>query len=364
MKLIVTIPAYNEEENISAVIREIPRFINGLDRVEVLVYDDGSTDHTVEKATAAGADYVLSHYTNKGLAVTFKKALWAALERGADLIVNTDGDNHYDQSRIPELVQPLINGRADMTIGSRQVTELKHMPFWNKHLNRVGSYILTRWIGLPKLDVSTGFRGYSRDAALRLGVYSLHTYVHTTLLSAQDLHLNIVEVPIKARQVTRKSRLIKSIPDHLLKASINIVRNVVLFRPLRFFGVMAVILFVIGAGAITRFLYFYFIDDGRGHVQSLVLAGVLVILSFNSLMLGLLGSSIGWSRKINEEILYFLKKRELESLSLKGNKFAPKPAAAPAQKEGSSTDGNTKKIYSEHDVKIIKERLRTLGYLD
>lgn len=313
MKLIVTIPAYNEEENIKDVIVEIPRSIPGIEKVEVLVFDDGSTDRTREIAKAAGADYVIGHTANKGLAITFKQALWEALKRGADIIVNTDGDNHYDQSRIPDLIDPILNNNADIVIGSRKVSELDHMPFWNKHLNRIGSYIFTRWIGMPKVDVSTGYRAYSRNAALRLGVYSLHTYVHTTLLSAQDQHLSLVEVPIKARPVSRKSRLISSIPNHLWKASINIVRNIVLFRPLRFFGLTAVALFVIGVAPIMRWFYFFLIGEGKGHMQSIILGGVLIILSFNSLMLGLLGSSIGWSRKTTEEALYYLRKKELES---------------------------------------------------
>lgn len=312
MKLIVTIPAYNEEENIGEVIREIPRMMKGVDCVEVLVMDDGSTDRTCQVAREAGADYVISQSKNQGLAITFKRALWQALKHGADVIVNTDGDNHYDQSRIEELIAPILNGGADVTVGSRKVAELEQMPFLNKHLNRIGSYAMTKFVGMPKLDVSSGFRAYSREAALALGVYSLHTYVHTTLLSAHDLHLNVVEVPIKARPVRRKSRLIKNIPSHLWKASINIVRNIVLFRPLRFFGLAAAVLFAIGFAGVIRFLYFYFVDGGQGHIQSLILAGVLIMLSFNSLMLGLLGSSIGWSRKISEEILYFIKKRDLE----------------------------------------------------
>jgi glycosyltransferase involved in cell wall biosynthesis len=312
MKLIVTIPAYNEEENIGEVIREIPRMMQGISKVEVLVMDDGSTDRTCEVARAAGADYVISQPKNQGLAITFKRALWQALKHGADVIVNTDADNHYDQSRIEELVAPILNGAADLTVGSRQVAELDQMPFLNKHLNRIGSYVMTRFVGMPKLDVSSGFRGYSREAALALGVYSLHTYVHTTLLSAHDLHLSVVEVPIKARPVQRKSRLIKNIPSHLWKASVNIVRNIVLFRPLRFFGLASAVLFAIGFAGVVRFLYFYIVEGGQGHVQSLVLAGVLILLGFNSLMLGLLGSSMGWSRKISEEILYFIKKRDLE----------------------------------------------------
>lgn len=318
MKLIVTIPCYNEEENLADVIREVPRQIEGFDSVEVLILDDGSTDRTVEIAREAGADHIISHAGNKGLAQTFKDALWEALVRGADVIVNTDGDNHYNQSRLGELADPIRRGEADITIGSRKVDELEHMPFLNKHLNRIGSFVMTTWVGMPKYDVSTGFRGYSKEAALKLGVYSMHTYVHTTLMSAQDWNMTVIEVPIKARQVTRASRLIKSIPSHLWKASVNIVRNIVLFRPLRFFGLTGAVLFAGGAAIMLRFLWFYIQGNGNGHIQSLILAAVLVILSFSSLMLGLLGSSIGWSRKITEEALYYAKKRELDT-HLHGN---------------------------------------------
>lgn len=359
MKVIVTIPVFNEEENIADVIREIPRTLAGCSAVEILIYDDGSGDRTVERAREAGADYILHHAKNKGLAVTFKDALWAALERGADIIVNTDGDNHYNQSRIYDLVAPLLAGEADVTIGSRKVEELSDMPFWNRHLNRLGSFLLTRWVGIPPVDVSTGFRGYTRDAALRLAVYSRHTYVHTTLLSAYDLHLTLREIPIKARAVTRSSRLIKNIPDHLWKASVNIVRNVVLFRPLRFFGVLSFLLLLIGVVPILRWLYFFMVSDGRGHVQSLILAGVMIILSFNSLMLGLLGSSIGWSRKVAEEALYFVKKQQLDGI------VASLPPPAPQSNVAKmSAQPSEKHVYSTHDVAAIKERLKHLGYLE
>lgn len=311
MKLIVTIPAYNEEETIADVIAEIPRSIPGIDTVEVLVLDDGSTDATVQVAREAGADHVILNSKNKGLAITFKRLLWEALKRGADIIVNTDADNHYDQSRIADLVHPILNDGADLTIGSRKVAELDHMPFLNKYLNQIGSTVMTKWMGMPRYDVSTGFRGYSKEAALRIGVYSLHTYVHTTLMSAQDLSLHIVEVPIKARQVTRASRLIKSIPDHLWKASVNILRNVVIFRPMRFFGWAAIGLFILGMIPIVRWLVLYAVGQGQGNLQSITLGGVLVVLSFNSLILGLLGSSIGWVRKIQEDALYLEKKRTI-----------------------------------------------------
>lgn len=312
MKLIVTIPCFNEEENLAAVIAEIPRQIAGIDSVEVLILDDGSTDRTVEIAKEAGADYIVQNEGNKGLATTFKRALWEAVSRGADIVVNTDGDNHYDQSKIPELIAPILAHEAEITIGSRKVDELKDMPFLNKYLNQLGSFLMTTWVGMPRYDVSTGYRAYSRDAALKLGVYSLHTYVHTTLMSAQDLNLSIVEVPILARKVTRKSRLIKNIPDHMWKAGTNILRNVVIFRPMRFFGWIAIVLAVVGVVPVVRFLYFVVIGEGSGHIQSLILSGVLIILSFNSLMLGMLGTTLGWIRKIQEEQLYLIKKQTLK----------------------------------------------------
>lgn len=308
MKLIVTIPCYNEEENLAAVIKEIPREIQGVDQVEVLILDDGSSDKTVEVAKAAGADYIISHQKNKGLATTFKDALWAALERGADIIVNTDGDNHYDQSRIPDLIKPVLESKADIVIGSRKNLNTK-----NKRLNKIGSFVMTKWAGMPKYDVSTGYRAYSKEAALKLGVYSLHTYVHTTLLSAQDLKLITVEIPIPDRVVNRPSRLIKSVPRHIWSAGWNIVRNIVIFRPLRFFGIIAFVVTLMGMIPIGRWLWFAFWGASSGHLQSLILGSMLVIVGFINLILGLVGSSIGWSRKVSEEALYRIKRIELQN---------------------------------------------------
>ncbi len=307
MKLIVTIPCYNEEENLTQVIKEIPRAIPGIDQVEVLVLDDGSTDQTVSVAKAAGADYIISHKKNKGLATAFKNALWEAVSRGADIVVNTDGDNHYDQSKIPQLIQPILNNKADIVIGSRKNLQTK-----NKNLNKLGSYVMTKWAGMPKYDVSTGFRAYNQEAALKLGVYSLHTYVHTTLLSAQDLKLATVEIPLADRQVSRPSRLIQSVPRHIWSAGWNIVRNIVIFRPLRFFGIIAFILSVIGLIPICRWLWFVIFDNGSGHIQSLIIGSMFVLLGYINLVLGLIGSSIGWSRKVSEDILYRIKKLELD----------------------------------------------------
>ncbi len=307
MKLIVTIPCYNEEENLEAVIKEVPRSLPGIDVVEVIVIDDGSTDRTIEVAKEAGADHVVPNKENKGLARTFERALWEALQHGADIIVNTDGDNHYDQSRIGDLIKPILEEKAEIVIGSRKNLNTK-----NKTLNKIGSYVMTSWAGLPKYDVSTGFRAYTKEAAMRLQIYSTHTYVHTTLMSAHDSGLVTVEVPIPDRVVDRPSRLINSIPEHIWKAGWNIVRNIVVFRPMRFFGSFGLIIAIIGAVPLIRFIYFFAIGEGSGHLQSIIIGTMLILLGYINVVLGLLGSSIGWHRKVTEEVLYRLKKAELD----------------------------------------------------
>jgi len=308
MKLIVNIPVLNEQENLAAVIKEIPRHIPGIDQVEVLVYDDGSTDNTLHVAKEAGADYVISHHKNKGLATTFKDALWEACVRGADIIVNTDGDNHYDQSKIPVLIEPIIKKQADIVIGSR-----KNLHTRNKNWNKIGSFIMTKWAGMPKYDVSTGFRAYNREAALKLNVYSLYTYCHTTLLSAQDAKLIMKEIPIPDRKVSRPSRLIKGVYSHIWRAGWNIIGNIVIFRSMRFFGLIGAILLILGAYPMVRFIYFFFVEQGNGHIQSLIIGSMLMMIGYLNIVLGLLGSSIGWSRKVSEEALYKIKKIELEN---------------------------------------------------
>lgn len=306
MKLIVNIPVLNEEENLAAVIKEIPRHIPGIDQVEVLVYDDGSTDNTLQVAKNAGADYIISHQKNKGLATTFKDAMWQACINGADIIVNTDGDNHYDQSKIPVLIEPILKKQADIVIGSRKNLNTNH-----KFGNKVGSFIMTKWAGMPKYDVSTGFRAYSREAALKINVYSLYTYCHTTLLSAQDAKLIMKEIPIPDRKVNRPSRLFHGVYTHIWRAGWNIIGNIVIFRSMRFFGLIGVILLLLGAYPMVRFIYFLFVEEGIGHIQSLIIGSTLMMIGYLNIVLGLLGSSIGWSRKVSEEALYRIKKIEL-----------------------------------------------------
>lgn len=312
MKLIVTIPAYNEEQTIAQVIREIPRQIAGVDSVEVLVLDDGSKDGTIVAAKNAGADYVISNAQNKGLALTFQRAIDEALAHGADIIVNTDADNHYDQSRIADLVMPILEKRAEIVIGDRVVAAMSGMRKTNKYGNILGNWFVCKFLNLPKMDVSSGFRAYSRDAALHLNVFSAHTYTHETLIQAKDKKMAIVSVSIPAREVKRKSKLIKSIPRHITKSVWVIFRIFTLYKPMRVFSTLGGLIFLAGAIPIIRFLCFYFTSGGAGHIQSLIIGAVLCIIGFNVIVMAFLASAIGWNRKLMEEILYQQKRRNLQ----------------------------------------------------
>ncbi|MDZ4278064.1 MAG: glycosyltransferase family 2 protein [Dehalococcoidia bacterium] len=315
LKLIVTIPAYDEAPNIGEVIAEIPRSIVGVKSIEVLVVDDGSRDGTAEAALAAGADYVVSHGRNLGLAAAFRTALREAVSRGADLIVNTDADNHYDQSRIPDLIQPLLRGEAEIAIGSRMLNGLRMRPA-NKYGNRIANYLMQRLLSLPDVDVSTGYRAYTREAALRLNVLSEHTYTHETLINALDQRLAIANVPLPARPVERPSRLIRSISSHIWKASMVILRSFTLYRPLQVWGTVGIVLALVGALPFIRFLFFFMQGQSFGHVQSLLAGSALLLLGVQMYIVGLLASAIGWNRRLLEDVLYRLKDQDARASAM------------------------------------------------
>ena len=302
MRLIVTIPAKDEAENIADVIREIPRQIPGISSVGVLVIDDGSKDGTGGVALAAGADWVFRNKKNMGLAYSFQRGLAEAVALGADIVVNTDGDNHYDQSAIPELVAPVAAGEADIVIGSRVLDEVE-MPAANRYGNRFANAVMQRVLRLPDVDVSTGFRAYSREAALRLVVFSRHTYCHESLLSALDQRLVIVNHPIPARTVERPSRLISSVPKHIARAGMAIVRSFVLYHPLELYLLIGG-LFVAASSLIgLRFLVFWIGGDGGGHIQSLLLALGLLYVGGQIVLFGLVADAIRISRQLTQETL-------------------------------------------------------------
>ncbi|MBU1167383.1 glycosyltransferase family 2 protein [Patescibacteria group bacterium] len=313
MRLIVIIPALNEEANLASVIKEIPRSIDRVDEVKVLILDDGSTDKTVQVAKEAGADFILSNPQKMGLARTFKRALEEALNREADIIVNTDGDNHYDQSKIPELIKPILDKKAEIVIGNRNIWELKKMPLVKKLGNSMGSWFVRTIARIPlKVDASSGYRAYSKNAALRLNILSDHTYAHETLIQAHDHGLALECIDIPARDVDRPSRLISSVPKHIFKSLLVIFRILTIYKPLRVMLSIGSLIFGVGLIFIIRFLYFYFTQGGEGHIQSLILASALLLIGFQICVLGLISSAVGWNRKILEENLYRSKKIELK----------------------------------------------------
>lgn len=313
-KLIVVIPSYNEEENVAQVIRSVPRQIPGVGRVAVLVYDDGSTDGTAQEAHQAGADYVLRHSRNRGLAITFRDALDAALHLGADVIVNTDGDNHYDQSRIPELVAPVLAGQADIVVGSRDLALLKDMGFVRKWGNRIANSIFRFLYRLPNgTDVSSGFRAYSREAALRLTITSKYTYAHESLIVAKDHNLLIANRVFPAHDVSRPSRLMKSVSSHIYRAGTVAVLSFAVHRLFHILLLGTALLMLAGSAAFVRFLYFVVTTGGAGHIQSLIIGAVLVILGMQVAMGSFFGLALAKNRQLVEDVIYMQRRQMFES---------------------------------------------------
>jgi glycosyltransferase involved in cell wall biosynthesis len=309
MKLVVTIPAFNEENTLWKVIEEIPRTILGIDEVEILIINDGSTDRTLDIAIQAGADKILSHKRNMGLAKTFRDGLDTALEMGADIIVNTDADFQYNGNEIPKLVEPIINGRADIVIGDRQIDLLDHMPRGNVWGNKLATRV-TRWAtGLPINDAQTGFRAFSRESALRMNLTGDFTYTQETLIQAANKHLKIEQIPVEFRRREGNSRLISSIFRYARSAGITIFRSFGAYHPFVVFssiGVLCILLgLVFGFKVIIHFLITGMVTP---YLPSALLTTVLIIVGCLAILFGLLADMIRTQRMLSEEILYRLKK--------------------------------------------------------
>jgi glycosyltransferase involved in cell wall biosynthesis len=310
MKVVIQIPCLNEALNLPAVIDDLPRGIPGVDSIEVLVIDDGSTDGTAEIARVNGADHVVRLPTSRGLAAAFARGLQASLERGADIIVNTDGDHQYRGEDLPRLVQPILQGAADMVVGDRQVDTIRHFSPLKKWLQKTGSLVV-RWASRTRIpDATSGFRAFSRETALRLEVFSTYTYTLETIIQAGRKGLTVVSVPVGTNDIRRRSRLIKSVPLYVLRSAVTIMRVFLMYESLRVFVFLGTIPFLAGCFLLARFLYFYAIGDGTGHIQSLILASILVVLGFQTFLLGLLGDLIAKNRHLSEETNYRLKKAE------------------------------------------------------
>jgi glycosyltransferase involved in cell wall biosynthesis len=316
MKLIVQIPCFNEEETLPATFNDIPKQIAGVDVVEIMIIDDGSTDKTIEVARALGVHHIVVNKNNRGLARTFRTGLNECLKLGADIIVNTDGDNQYAGWDIPKLIQPILDGKADVVVGDRNTAKVAHFSPFKKFLQRLGSYVVKTLSGVQVPDAVSGFRAYSRDAALQLNIVSPFSYTIEALIQAGKKHMAVTSVPVETNEKTRESRLFSSIPKFIERQLTTIVRMYAMYQPLKVFFFIGLTLSILGAIPIIRFLFFYFTGDGEGHLQSLVLGGVFIILGFISFLIALLADLINFNRQLIEQTLEKVRRMELQQLEL------------------------------------------------
>jgi glycosyltransferase involved in cell wall biosynthesis len=312
MKLIVQIPCFNEEATLPQTVADIPRRIDGVAQVEILVIDDGSTDRTVEVAWAAGVDHVVRHHANRGLARSFRTGLDACLRLGADIIVNTDGDNQYAGADIPRLIQPILEGRADIVVGDRQPGRLAHFSPLKQRLQGLGSWVVRQLSATSVPDAVSGFRAISREAALQLNILSGFSYTIEMLIQAGRRRMAIASVPVKTNPVDRPSRLFKSIPRFISLSVATMLRVFSMYKPLRVFFLIGLVMSVAGAVPVLRFLYFWMAGDGAGHIQSLILGGVLLVIGFVTFLIGLVADLISFNRQLLELVLEKLRRLELE----------------------------------------------------
>lgn len=309
MKLIIQIPCYNEEETLPQVIRDLPGDIEGVDEIEYLVIDDGSTDRTVEAAKELGVHHIVSLGSNHGLATAFIKGVHKCVELGADIIVNTDGDNQYQGQCIRDLVGPILEGRADMVVGCRPIEQMQDFSWLKKKLQRLGSGAVRRFSGTDVPDTTSGFRAYSAGAAAQLQVFNRYTYTLETIIQAGAMDMRLCNVPIEVNRKTRASRLIPSIPRYIWRSISIILRSYMTYRPFRTFFYASLVTGLIGVIPCVRFLYYYFRGERSGHIQSLILGAILLIISFNLFSLGVLGHVISANRKLIHEALHLIRSR-------------------------------------------------------
>lgn len=313
MRLVVTIPAYNEEKTLGKVIREIPREINQIDDVKVVVVDDGSIDNTRKVAFEAGADKIISFKQNRGLAQAFNVGLNVALQMNSDIIVNIDADGQYDGAEIIKLITPIVNSEADIVLGSRFKGWIEYMPLQKKFGNSLATKVTNLLSGLKISDAQTGFRAFSKEAALRINVMSNYTYVQETIIQAMDKRLKIVEVPVHFRRRKGKSRLVPNIFSYSKRAGLTILKTYRDYKPLKTFLLIGGFIMLIGLVFGLRVLIHYF-NTGMvtPFIPSAILTAILLIVGFQIVILALIADMIGNNRKIQEEILYVLKKKDLE----------------------------------------------------
>lgn len=310
-KLIIQIPCYNEEKTLGITLAALPREVSGFDVVEWLVIDDGSTDSTIEAARSFGVDHIVSLPKNQGLARAFMEGVKACLKAGADVIVNTDADNQYNAADIPRLVEPILLGEAEMVIGARPISEVKHFSLTKKLLQKFGSWVVRVASGTEVPDAPSGFRAISREAALRLNVFRSYTYTLETIIQAGLKGIAIKSVPIRVNPELRPSRLVKSTLSYIYRSTVTILRIFMTYRPFRFFLVPGSFLFGLGFLIGLRFVVLFLYGYGSGHVQSLILGGILMGMGFQLILVGWLADLFSVNRMMLEEIQLMLRNRDL-----------------------------------------------------
>jgi glycosyltransferase involved in cell wall biosynthesis len=325
MKLFIQIPCYNEEATLPLVVGSIPRAITGVDEVRILVVNDGSTDRTVEVARQLGVDYIVSHRGNRGLAATFQTGLDTCLQLGADIIVNTDGDNQYPQAEIPRLIEPILRGEADMVVADRQTDQISHFSAPKKLLQRAGSWTVRRLAGADVADAPSGFRAFTREVAERLNVVSTYSYTLDTLIQVGRGRLKIANIPVTTNAKTRESRLMRGTVDYLGNSMATLLRVYTMYESLKVFFFIGAVFMLIGTAFVARWMYFYFQGEGEGKVQSLVLAASLLVIGFGAWAMGLLANLIGSNRRLLELLLYRVKRIERALLPVEAEQVIEVP---------------------------------------
>lgn len=312
MKLIIQIPCYNEAETLTIALNDLPKHIDGIDEIEYLIINDGSKDNTVQVAKDWGVNYVVNFKKNKGLAKGFMAGLDACLRNGADIIVNTDADNQYVADDIEKLVRPILEGKSDIVIGERPIDQTEHFSPLKKKLQHFGSWVVRKASKSDIPDAPSGFRAYSREAAMRLNVVNEYTYTLETIVQAGRSRIPMESVPIRTNGELRPSRLFNSMFGYVKKSMLTILRAFMMYRPLIFFTILGGIIFLLGTGIGIRFMVYYFMGAGAGHIQSLILCSTLMLLGFMTFIVGLQADLISANRKILEDIQYHVRKMDYD----------------------------------------------------
>ena len=317
MKLIIQIPCYNEAETLEIALNDLPKKIDGIDEIEYLIINDGSKDATIEVAKKWGVHYVVNFKRNKGLAKGFMAGLDACLRNGADIIVNTDADNQYDGADIEKLVRPILEGKTDIVIGERPIDDTEHFSPLKKKLQHFGSYVVRKASKSDIPDAPSGFRAYSREAAMRMNVINEYTYTLETIVQAGRTKIAQTSVPIKTNPELRKSRLFNSMFGYVKKSMLTILRAFMMYKPMRFFNSFGAIIMTCGVALGIRFLVYLFIGEGTGHIQSLILTSMLILVGFQTFLIGLQADLIAANRKLIEDVQYHVRKMDYDGIKIK-----------------------------------------------